>query len=122
MPVEPFYVPWPSDNLHWCAELVRRGIYRFEGVDTGRVLFVFDDDTRAAMAALAMPPGTETFHADPHCALLLQAGVGAATVSKHLEESGHDFRTFELVIVDAEPGTLAVIDRVLSALTTHPSA
>lgn len=121
MPIEDFYVPWPPDEVHWTAELVRNGITQFDGVDSGRVLLVFDDDTEAAMAALALPGGTETLPSSSHCGLLLPAGADVDVLVGDLRDRGHVFRTLEAVVVDAETEILHDIDRILAALVArHP--
>lgn len=121
MPVEHFYVPWPSGEVHWTAELVRNGVTQFEGADSGRVLMMFDDDTKAAMAALALPADAETLWSNPHCGLLLPTGADVDFFVGELREGGHTFGTLEVVVVDAGPDTLHDIERVLAALVARKS-
>lgn len=116
VPVELFFVPWPHDALHWSAELVLNGVSRFEGIDTGRVLFLFDGDIRAAVAALAMPTGTATLRGDPYCGLLLPEGCEATCLADGLRDAGHQFHTLEVVTIDADSNTLQEIDRILSTI------
>lgn len=121
MPIEHFYVPWPSGNVHWTAELVRNGITQFEGADSGRILMVFEDDTKAAMAALALPAGTESLSSNPHCGLLLPTGADVDLLFGELREGGHAFLTLEVVVVDAVPEILHEIERVFAALVARKS-